>query len=40
MKLFKEGNYSREELEETTINHKEVLTAATIQRRKLYEEIR
>ena len=34
-KLFKCGNYSGEE----TINNQEVLTAETIQRRKLYEEI-
>ena len=34
-KLIKGGNYSKEE----TINHLEVLTAETIHRRKLYEEI-
>ena len=32
-KLFKGGNYSREE----TINYYEVLTAKTIQRRKLFK---
>ena len=32
-KLFKEGNYSREE----TINYYEVLTTETIQRRKLFK---
>jgi hypothetical protein len=35
-KLFEGGNYSKEE----TIRYKEVLTAETIQRRELYEEIR
>ena len=32
-KLFREGNYSREE----TINNKELLTAETIQRRKVFK---
>ena len=32
-KLFKGGNYSREE----TINHYDVLTAETIQRRKVFK---